>query len=119
MPVEMGSLSDIDSPGPGGACLSIEPVFRCHESRCARELVIAVTRTSSWPETALFSKESSIHGFANGSNSSDEKGGISSEEVPLLVRPSDAIEGSEEDMSNAKTSDTSLRRTIHGRENHA
>ena len=47
MPVEIRSLSDIDSPGPGGACLSIEPVFRCQESRCARELVIAVTRTSS------------------------------------------------------------------------
>ena len=63
MPIEMPSLWDIDSPGPGGACLSIEPVFRCQESRCARELVIAVTQTASWPESTRLSKEPSTHGL--------------------------------------------------------
>ena len=115
MPVEMRSLSDIDSPGPGGACLSIEPVFRCHESRCARELVIAVTQSISCPESALLSRVSSTHGFAKVTEGSDCRSEISFEES-LLESPSDAIEGSDEEISNAKTSGTSLRRTSRGEE---
>ena len=86
MPLEMWSTWLIDSPGPAGACLSIEPVFRCQESRCARELVIAVTHTKSCPESALLSKEASIHGLEYGYSMFDSRLMISPGEEPLSER---------------------------------
>ena len=83
MPMEMWSFCVIDSPGPGGACLSIEPVFRCHESRCARELVIAVTHTDSWPDSTLVSKESSTQGLENEDAEFGSRVLVSPEEEPL------------------------------------
>ena len=88
----------IDSPGPAGACLSIEPVFRCQESRCARELVIAVTHNKSCPESALLSKEASIHGLEYGNSVFDSRVRISPEEGAFSERAYDVKEESEEEM---------------------
>ena len=107
----MRSYWVIDSPGPGGACLSIAPTCLCHVSKCPSERVMAVTQTLSWPESTLCCKESSIQGLAKGSTSSVDGKLVSPEKGALFGRPSDAIDGNEEDSSNAKTTSTSLRRT--------
>ena len=116
MPLEMWSTWLIDSPGPAGACLSIEPVFRCQESRCERELVIAVTHNKSCPESALLSKEASIHGLEYGYSAFDSRVRISPEEGAFSERAYDVKEESEEEMSNARTSGTRRRRTGRGGE---
>jgi hypothetical protein len=77
---------------------------------------MAVTQTLSCPESALCCKEWSIHGLVNGRDSFVDGKSVSPGDGVFFERPSDAIDGSEEDRNNAKTTSTSLRRTSLGRE---
>ena len=91
------------------------PICLCHESKCPRELVIAVTRIFFCPVSDLSISDCSTHGFwiALASVSFSK---ISKISLLFGVAPW-AKEDNEEASSNTIDNSTSLTLTLPGREN--